>query len=1486
MGALRWPWGLTSALLVSTYLHSLCVAAAPSINVALKASFSSAPYLIELLETAADQNETSYFPLLDRIANGQFSKAATDKELYEEFVNVLTNDGHMPDPESLSTYSFALSMRSSAPRIEAHYQYYHTAAEPSLRPENDTSCPAWVLFHGKQYCSPSLDKSLDTIVSTSQLEELQFDRVLGNSSAPPSILYADITSPIFGQFHKTLIKTAREGKTSYRVRHRKPLTTKETETPLIIPGYGVELALKRTDYIVIDDREDEQKKSDKPAFEKEVKFEDEEFADLKPLSTSELLDLSIKASSFIMQSENSLDTLVKLSQDFPKYSSAIASHNATKEFIAEHEYNRAQLVPAGYNVWWMNGVQLTERNINSLSLLDILRKERKLISSVRELGLSNPQAIELLAHSNISAAKSEDEPQRFDWRDEIEGGGVIIWMNNIEKDKRYSDWPTPLTAMLQRTYPGQLPAVRRDCFNLLVTADLTNLEDVRLVTEVLLSFVKRKLSIRIGFVPVTTTAESTNQATVVYHLLQTYGLSAVFAYLEESFVSSGLASPSKSVYEKVIDGRTIRGDRVSRTLEEVLKSSDYQEAVQGSKKWIQRLSAGGKIPTMFVNGVAIPRDEGFLQSLSTRVTTDLHAIQQAIFNNVFEADTWLPAFFLVHAVKKRNALVVPEDEKTLKIFDVNKLVKDNEKIFDTFPRLAVDSSTTKEDWAHLIVLADLNTAEGRKLLTAATLFRDAHPYVELLIVHNSAPGGTAAASNNFFKHVLHNKYEAFGNVQVLTDILPILDVGEHNVEQQDSDQFWHSARPLIESLSLNPGENGLLLNGRLVGPVPTSTELDLEDFEQLLEYEKTKRILPAYRAIEALSLSEVIKNPLAKAKLSSIAALSTISDKPPGIHEEAPLIRMNLDAWNSSHTAIEIGDIRTSSIQMTVIVDPASEGGQRWIPILKVISELDGIYVKIYLNPKERLAELPVKRFYRYVLHSKPTFNDAGALQTLGASFSGVPQEALLTVGLDIPPAWLVAPKVSIHDLDNIKLSSIKGDVEALYELEYILIEGHSREVPGNAAPRGAQLVLGTQRDPHFADTIIMANLGYFQFKANPGFYKIDLQQGRSSEIYSIESIGSQGWSPVPGDESTEVVLMSFQGATIYPRLSRKEGMDLEDVLEAKADSPLDFVSRGLNFAQGILGKGKAVAEKEVHADINIFSVASGHLYERMLNIMMVSVMKNTKHSVKFWFIEQFLSPSFKDFIPYLAAEYGFKYEMVTYKWPHWLRAQTEKQREIWGYKILFLDVLFPLSLDKVIFVDADQIVRTDMIELVNHDLKGAPYGFTPMCDSRVEMEGFRFWKQGYWEKFLRGLPYHISALYVVDLQRFRTMAAGDRLRQQYHQLSADPQSLSNLDQDLPNHMQSLLPIHSLPQEWLWCETWCSDDSLKDAKTIDLCNNPQTKEPKLDRARRQVPEWTVYDDEIAAVDRKRKAQNTATEKNTKSRTLEAQETNTRKKDEL
>jgi UDP-glucose:glycoprotein glucosyltransferase len=104
--------------------------------------------------------------------------------------------------------------------------------------------------------------------------------------------------------------------------------------------------------------------------------------------------------------------------------------------------------------------------------------------------------------------------------------------------------------------------------------------------------------------------------------------------------------------------------------------------------------------------------------------------------------------------------------------------------------------------------------------------------------------------------------------------------------------------------------------------------------------------------------------------------------------------------------------------------------------------------------------------------------------------------------------------------------------------------------------------------------------------------------------------------------------------------------------------------------------------------------------------------------------------------------------------------------------------------------------------------------------------------------------------LYVVDLKQFRKTAAGDQLRVIYEQLSQDPNSLANLDQDLPNYAQHQVPIFSLPQNWLWCESWCGDETKAVAKTIDLCNNPMTKEPKLLGAARIVSEWPGLDAEV------------------------------------
>ena len=100
-----------------------------------------------------------------------------------------------------------------------------------------------------------------------------------------------------------------------------------------------------------------------------------------------------------------------------------------------------------------------------------------------------------------------------------------------------------------------------------------------------------------------------------------------------------------------------------------------------------------------------------------------------------------------------------------------------------------------------------------------------------------------------------------------------------------------------------------------------------------------------------------------------------------------------------------------------------------------------------------------------------------------------------------------------------------------------------------------------------------------------------------------------------------------------------------------------------------------------------------------------------------------------------------------------------------------------------------------------------------------------------------------------MELFHASALAAGDQLRIMYENLSKDPNSLANLDQDLPNYAQHVVPIQSLPESWLWCETWCGNSTKPAAKTIDLCNNPLTKEPKLNQATRVIGErWTQLDE--------------------------------------
>jgi UDP-glucose:glycoprotein glucosyltransferase len=77
-----------------------------------------------------------------------------------------------------------------------------------------------------------------------------------------------------------------------------------------------------------------------------------------------------------------------------------------------------------------------------------------------------------------------------------------------------------------------LPSVKKDIHNAIIPIDFSDPISTHRATETIQDFVKRKIPIRFGLVPVTTTEAAAKQARVVYHILDTYGLAALMQYLE------------------------------------------------------------------------------------------------------------------------------------------------------------------------------------------------------------------------------------------------------------------------------------------------------------------------------------------------------------------------------------------------------------------------------------------------------------------------------------------------------------------------------------------------------------------------------------------------------------------------------------------------------------------------------------------------------------------------------------------------------------------------------------------------------------------------------------------------------------------------------------------------------------------------------------------------------------------------------------------
>ena len=468
-------------------------------------------------------------------------------------------------------------------------------------------------------------------------------------------------------------------------------------------------------------------------------------------------------------------------------------------------------------------------------------------------------------------------------------------------------------------------------------------------------------------------------------------------------------------------------------------------------------------------------------------------------------------------------------------------------------------------------------------------------------------------------------------------------------------------------------------------------------------------------------------------------------------------------SWNEERNGV--GGLRTKVI---AIVDPTTETAQRLSPLLLIIRDELKLPLDLILAPRTELdgdSDIPISSYYRFVADPSAYQTDTGSASSPIARFSNLPADHILTLRMDVPEPWDVQQTRAIQDTDNLRcdLQSGCGDdsqmgiemhkqmhiTNVVYALKHLLVFGRCYET-NLSPPNGLQLVLSKQKaapsseadsnivstnveadgsipignrnfdyidKSHHSDTLVMKTVGYWQLRANPGIWDLKINDdSRGADIFQmvegeVKHGGVRVTNPIPSNRK-QLVIRDFVG---------------------RGNDEMLLVKRKPGYEKATLFyEDERKASRDDDDVVHVFSLATGHLYERFLKIMMLSVTKRTSTKVKFWLFENFLSPTFKASSIAMAERIGCEVEFVTYKWPEWLRGQSEKQRIIWGYKILFLDVLFPLNVKKIIYVDADQVIRGDLKELRDMDLKGAPYGYTPMCSSNEATLGFQFWNQGF----------------------------------------------------------------------------------------------------------------------------------------------------------
>ncbi|KAJ2813223.1 killer toxin resistant protein, partial [Coemansia furcata] len=431
-----------SSLAATTALHALASSSSSSptagqvspIRTRLLASFAAPPLVLEIAEGIAAHNNSAFFPFILKLAQNRDIFEQTDAQAYSRALEWIAQDSLL-EPFALSLLKLELAAHIYAPAVVAQYQLYNSTVVPEIKSvrQFDESCAVWAQYKDKQACSvEAVDKLLDiekfygtTYIEQAKIEPmvLALDHVYApNAAASPAVsklvvLYADPRAEGFTELHEHLVAQAENDGITYVLRYRPWVTDESTSNgrSLGLSGYGVELALKSTEYKVIDDRDLDLDRGHSRSGNRRPKlavqdgdsgggallFEAEQEPAIKGLSEKLIARLGVQATQMILQADDKLAVLKQLAQDLPRYAHLL-SEVAVNSTVTSDVRAFAELEVG--SVFAINGVSIDSDDLDPFKLLEHIRKENEVIGHLEAAGLTQSQAIDLMIGTGSASA--------------------------------------------------------------------------------------------------------------------------------------------------------------------------------------------------------------------------------------------------------------------------------------------------------------------------------------------------------------------------------------------------------------------------------------------------------------------------------------------------------------------------------------------------------------------------------------------------------------------------------------------------------------------------------------------------------------------------------------------------------------------------------------------------------------------------------------------------------------------------------------------------------------------------------------------------------------------------------------------------------------------------------------------------------------------------------------------------------------------------